>query len=204
MKWKMTLHIFGWHLVALKIDRTLELFLRITYRHRYAQMLGNMFIITLFSVAYSRTSSMCASAHLSKRKVIFYGLSFLDWIKSDAFWIESLTAFAASTLIFDKCIFRCINLPFKRLLDLHMALKRRDYSEDFRNLVVERRMNGDSLDQIAKYMSMPWTTIQSIIKKFKMYKTVKYFPDWGRISWLQKCLQQRYDVEWLRSDTRSG
>ncbi len=61
-----------------------------------------------------------------------------------------------------------------------MAPKSKEYSEDFRNLMINRHLNGDSLGDVANYMTIPRAIIQSIIKKYKLYKTVKNFPGGGR------------------------
>ena len=61
-----------------------------------------------------------------------------------------------------------------------MSIK--ELSKDLRDKVFERHRSGDGYKNISKALSIPWSTIKTIIKKWKAYGTIKTLPRSGRPS----------------------
>lgn len=58
--------------------------------------------------------------------------------------------------------------------------KTKEYSEDFRQLVIQHHLLGKSLREIAEIVRTAKSTVQSIVNKYKQMKTVKTIPGRGR------------------------
>ena len=54
-----------------------------------------------------------------------------------------------------------------------------ELSKDLRNRVVERHRSGDGCKNISKALNIPWSTVKTIIKKWKAYSTTKTLPRSG-------------------------
>jgi len=61
-----------------------------------------------------------------------------------------------------------------------MAPKKKEYSTDFRTLVIKHFLNGDSYAEIAQKVLIPRPSVQSIIKKYKQTKCISNLSGRGR------------------------
>ena len=59
-------------------------------------------------------------------------------------------------------------------------------SKDLQDKVVERHKSGDGYQKISKALSMPRSTVKSIIKKWKVFGTTQTLPGSGRHSKLDE------------------
>ena len=64
-------------------------------------------------------------------------------------------------------------------------------SKEFRDKVVERHRSGDGYKKISKALNIPWSTVKTIIKKWKVYGTTKTLPRSGRPSKLDDRARRR-------------
>ena len=58
----------------------------------------------------------------------------------------------------------------------------KELSKDLRDKVVERHRSGDGENNILKALNISWSTVKTIIKKWKAYGTIKTLPRSGRPS----------------------
>jgi transposase len=58
--------------------------------------------------------------------------------------------------------------------------KTKEYSDDFRQLIIQYHLLGKSLCEIAEIVRTAKATVQSIVNKYKKMKTIKTIPDCGR------------------------
>ena len=58
----------------------------------------------------------------------------------------------------------------------------KELSKDLRHKVVERHRSGDGYKNISKNLNIPWSTVKTVIKKWKAYGTTKTPPRSGRPS----------------------
>ena len=55
----------------------------------------------------------------------------------------------------------------------------KDLSKELWDKVVERYRSGDGYKNISKDMNIPWNTVKTIVKKWKVYGTTKTLPRSG-------------------------
>ena len=55
-------------------------------------------------------------------------------------------------------------------------MKTKELSKDFWDKVVERYRSGDGYENISKAVNIHWSTVETIIKKWKAYSTTKTLP----------------------------
>ena len=58
----------------------------------------------------------------------------------------------------------------------------KELSKYLQDKVVERQRSGDGYKNISKVLNIPWSTVKTIIKKWKAYGTTKTLPRSGRPS----------------------
>ena len=58
----------------------------------------------------------------------------------------------------------------------------KEFSKDLCDKVVERHRAGDGYKKISKALNIPWSTVKTMIKKWKAYGTTKTLPRSGRLS----------------------
>ena len=66
-----------------------------------------------------------------------------------------------------------------------------ELSKDLRDKVVEGHRSGDGYKNISKTLNIPWSTVKTIIKKWKTYGTTKTLPRSGRPSKLDNQARRR-------------
>ena len=59
-------------------------------------------------------------------------------------------------------------------------MKTKELSKQLRNKVVERHRSGEGYKKISKALNIPWSTVKSIIKKWKVYGTTQNLLRAGR------------------------
>ena len=59
-------------------------------------------------------------------------------------------------------------------------MKTKELSKQLRDKVVERHRSGEGYKKISKALNIPWSTVKSIIKKWKVYGTTQNLLRAGR------------------------
>ena len=67
----------------------------------------------------------------------------------------------------------------------------KELSKDLQDKVVERHRSGNGYKNISKVLNMPWSTVKTIIKKWKVYGTIKTLPRSSRPSKLDDQSRRR-------------
>ena len=58
----------------------------------------------------------------------------------------------------------------------------KELSKDLWDKVVERHRSGNGYNYFSKALNIPWSTVKTVIKKWKVYDTTKTLPRSGRPS----------------------
>ena len=67
----------------------------------------------------------------------------------------------------------------------------KELSKDLRDIVVERHRSRDGYKNMSVALNIPWSTVKTIIKKWKAYGTTKTLPRSGRPSKLDDQARRR-------------